>query len=253
MFFLLLRLSPWLVAGVCALASWWQWKAPHLYPWPLVAAVAVYILMSVLLVGRSRHWKEGARSLLPTGIALALMAFGHLLIEQSNLRLLTTFLFAAIPWLALELGWFMLYASSQYPAHAFARLNVALIPISIWYVISTLQGIHVFLPTLPAILVGGCVVTTVVLFSGTVRSWEDKRERRWIWASALIGGHLAALLLLLPVGMAIQGAMMAILIAIPIRLRHLSLEHGFPTWSLAIEGVLVCAAWVSLLFMARWG
>lgn len=252
MFFLFLRVSPWIVAGFAALLSSWQWRSPTLYPWPLVAALCAYILGSIALLWRSSAWRSGAVALLPAFLAMFVIGFGHLLIEETGLRLWTTFLFAFIPWLALELGWFMLYESHHYPAKAFVRLNLALVPISTWYLLTTLQGIRVFLQVLPSGLMTVCVFMTVLWFVITLRSWRDAREKRWLWASLVIGVHVALLLVVLPISMPVQGAIAALLIALPVRLRHLAHERRPFFRGLLLEGGALGLLWMGVLLSARW-
>lgn len=253
MFFLFLRLSPWFVAVVSALVSSWQWRAPALYPWPLVMGLCVYVIALIALLWRSSAWRAGAIALLPAFFSMTMIGFGHLMIEETVLRVSTTAVFAFIPWLALELGWFMLYESHHYPARAFTRLNLALVPLSMWYLLTTLQGIQVFLQILSGMLMALCVFATVLWFVITIRSWKDQREKRWIWASLVIGGHVALLLVLLPVSMPVQGALAALLVALPLRLRHLVHERGPFFRALWLEGGLLCVLWIGILFSARWG
>lgn len=254
MFFLFLRLFPWLVAGLSALLSWWQWSVPALYPWPLVAALSLYVLACAALLWRARHWQDGLFALLPTVTALLVIGFGHLFVETLVLRVFTTALFAFLPWFSLELGWFMLYDSAHYPAKSFHRLHLALIPLCAWYVLATLQEIHVFLPLVPSwLLVFACLASVVLLFGGTVQVWHDAREVRWMWASLLIAIHLAALMLVLPTGLGVHGALGALLVAVPLRLRQSVRERTVPFTRLLIEGVLFLVFWMTILGTARWG
>ncbi len=254
MFFLFLRLCPWLVAGLAILGSWWQWSVPALYPWPLLLPVSAYLLVGAAFLWRARHWREGLAALFPTFIALLVVGFGHLFVETTGLRVFTTGLFAFLPWFSLELAWFMLYDSAHYPSRAFLRLHMALVPICLWYILATLQEIHVFLPRVASwILVSACVVGVVVLFAGTAHGWREARERRWLWASILIALHLAALMLLLPTTLEVHGALAALLLAAPLRLRHIGRERTVSFSQLWTEGAVLLVVWLMILFTARWG
>lgn len=252
MIFLLLRLCPWFVGGFAALVSWWQWRVPALYPWPLVAALVLYFLAVVALVWRSRFWKQGIAGLLPTLLVLVALGLGHLLIETTEMRLLTTVLFAFLPWVSLELGWFMLYDSVHVPVHGLARFNVALIPVGVWYLAFTLHGLHVLLQPVPWILAAISLMFSVLWFVGTMDSWREHRERRWMWASVLIGVHVAILLLLLPTSMLVHGSLAATLIALPLRLRQLARQPRLSPFLICLEGCALGGVWMAVLFSARW-
>ncbi len=253
MFFLLLRLSPWLLAGLAALVSWWQWHTPSVYPWPLFLVLIGYVVSAGGLAWRSRHWREGLFALWPTCVAIISLGFGHLLVEDVGLRFFTTVLFAFIPWLALRLGWLLLYESSHYPPQAFFRFHLALVPVCLWYVFYTLQGIQVFLLPATGVVAIGALIALVCLLAGTIRSWSDPRERRWFWTSVLLGAHAIILLMMLPTSMAVIGALAALLVAIPLRLRQLAHEReGLPP-RLWIEALLYVAVWVGICITAPWG
>lgn len=254
MFFLFLRLCPWLIAGLAILGSWWQWSVPALYPWPLLLPISVYLLVGVAFLWRARHWREGLRALFPTFVALLVVGFGHLFVETIGLRLFTTGLFAFLPWFSLELVWYMLYDSAHYPSRAFLRLHMALVPVCLWYILATLQEIHVFLPRVSSVvLVMACVGSVVVLFTGTAHGWRDIRERRWLYGSVLIALHLAALMLLLPTALEVHGALAALLLAAPLRLRHIGRERAVSVSQLLVEGAILLLVWFTILFTARWG
>ncbi len=252
MFFLLLRLAPWLLALLAALVSWWQWRMPSFYPWPLLLVVIGYGLSAGGLIWRSKHWREGLRTLWPTCVVLLVVGFGHLLIEEASLRWLTTIIFTFVPWLALRLGWLLLYESNHYPSQAFCRFYLALAPICFWYVFATLQGIQVFLlPTLSSLVLGACLLVISVL-AGTVRSWRDIHEREWFWVSLLVGAHAIILLLLMPTNMAVHGALAALLIAIPLRFKQLSQNSTAVSSRAWWEGGLFATVWIGICVSARW-
>lgn len=252
MILLLLRFSPWIVASFFALASWFQWRTPLLYPWPLVGAILVYIFAAIGLLWRSRVWKQGVVQLIPPVLTFISIAAGHLLVEGVWLRALTTLLFAFLPWLVLELSWFLLYDSARYPAHGLGRLNVAFVPIGIWYMAFTLHGLQIFLQIIPWVL--GAVLWTVSVFwfVGTIGSWSKPRDRRWIGAGLLIGLHAAILLLLLPTSMAVHGSLAALLVALPLSLRGLALQPKPAIYLICFEGGLLGILWLTVLFSARW-
>lgn len=253
MFFLFLRLSPWLLSGLAALVSWWQWRTPSVYPWPLFLVLIGYVISAGGLTWRSKHWREGLLALWPTCMAITSIGFGHLLIEDMGLRFLTSVLFAFIPWLALRLGWLLLYESSHYPPQAFFRFHLALVPVCLWYVFYTLQGIQVFVLPAMGVVALAAFVALICLLAGTVRSWNDSRERRWFWTSILLGAHAILLLLILPTSMAVVGALAALLVAVPLRLRQFAHEReGLPP-RLWVEALLYLAIWVGVCVTARWG
>lgn len=254
MFFLFLRLCPWILAGFAAVLSWWQWRVPALYPWPLFVPIGLYILASLAFLWRARRWREGFFALFPTLTALLVLSFGHLFVETAVLRVSTTALFTFLPWFSLELAWFLLYDSARYPARAFFRLHMALVPVCVWYLLATLQEIHVFLPLVASwILALGCAGGMLALFAGTVQAWHEVREQRWMWASLLIAVHLVAFMLFLPVGLAVHGTLGALLVAIPLRLRLLTRERVVTALPLALEGGSFFIVWVALLMAVRWG
>ncbi len=252
MFFLVLRLAPWLLAGFAALVSWWQWRTPSIYPWPLVLVLVGYVVSAGSLVWQSKHWREGLWALWPTCIAIVAIGFGHLLIEDPVFRFLTTMVFSFIPWLALRLGWLLLYEPGHYPPQAFFRFHLALAPVCFWYVFSTLQGIQVFLLPTDGLVSTVAFLFQMVLLAGTVRSWKDARERRWFWTSLVVSVHVLLLLAVLPTTMAVQGTFAALLVAVPLRLRQISQEGKRPLRRLWMEVAAFVVVWGGICVSARW-
>ena len=118
---------------------------------------------------------------------------------------------------------------------------------------ASLAGVSIFLRApwwlVPLALT---TVSATLAFSTTHPTADPKHRRRWTLLGACAGLHAAALALFLPVGLLVHGAIAALMVAFPLRLRryafapHPSRAHA---WS---ESVIASVLLLGLLVSARW-
>lgn len=247
------RFLPLLSALLAFAAANWQWQHASSYPFPLALSL-LWTVAAILLIGWSRlSWSAGLEKMLPTVIALVILGFGFLVAEDSAERWTRTILFAGIPFLALELFFLAAFDPARYPVNGLSRLNLALVPFSAFFFTSTLNGLFVFvrIPWYTAPL-GLMLFGAVFYFFTSHPTATDAQKRHWGWLGGLIGLHAGLLSLLLPVAMAVHGAIVALMIAFPLRLRRYAYQP-VPSEKLAwAEGTLALVLFAGLLLVSRW-
>lgn len=249
----LLRPLPWLVGGLSLLLSWLQWEFPFAYPWPLVVLLVAYLAAGILYAYDHLKFWDAAARILPAGLFLVSAAVAFLIIEQPLVRAVLCLVVAFIPFFSLDLLYLALYDPAKYPVNGLSRFNLALAPSSIFLLTIGLGGLQVFLKVQPWIVLLVLPIYAGIFFLITSHPTADQAHRsRWTGVGALVGFKAAALSLALPVALPVQGALAALLVALPLRVRR----YGYapePTRRQAIlETCLHLSCFVLLLLVSRW-
>lgn len=253
MIFLLVRGLP-LFIGLAAFAvCQWQWRAVSLYPWPLVAVLTAYIAAAALISYRRLPIEELISKMAPGVIALISMGFAFLLVESAESRLALSLLLAGSAGVSLEMLWLLVFDPSRYPVHGLSRLNLAFMPLSAFFTSLGLTGLGYFIRTpewitpITMAILGGLafILTSPHTHSRTYRL-------RWAILGAAIGFQVGILAIILPVSIVVQGALAAILFAIPLRIRRYStgaIPRPITAWT---EGISVTVLFLTVLLVSRW-
>ncbi|MFA6429589.1 MAG: hypothetical protein WCV84_03785 [Patescibacteria group bacterium] len=250
---LALILLPWIVSILAFGLVEWQWKEPLLYPWPLLVPIALHIFAAVMIGMRRLPWKEMLEKMGPSALAMMSMAFAFLLIEGTVMHLILGVLFAGISLLTLKLFFFLCFDAARYPVNAISRVNLALMPLTAFFLAWGMAGLTVFMrlpwyATLP-VFAGVCA-----LFYYWTAHPTATASTRWQWAAigAFIGLQVGILVQLLPISMEVQGVVAAFMTALPLRVRRYGYQPR-PSHRVAwVEGGLAVTAYVGALIFARW-
>ncbi len=251
--FLFMRLSPWLIAGVAGFLSAWQWRDALIYPWPLVIVWALAFFAVCAMAWRELTWRDTLEKMAPSFVTLAIVGFAFLLVEGSLTRFVTSLVFLLIPLVSLELLFLFLYDPTRYPVNGLSRFNIALVPVAGFFLASTWHGLGVFLQMRSWVSVASFILLGASFYFLTTHPNAHRtHRRRWMLLGGLLGGQIGLLGLLLPVSMAVQGALASLLLCLPMRIRRYAYQPQ-PSFKMAwSEGVLALAGFVALLFTARW-
>jgi hypothetical protein len=257
--YLLLRSLPWLVGGLGVLCFEWTWSAPDSYPWFLCAPLAALVVATFVIGWRKVSLAEIIEKMTVPVIAYMAVALGALLVEQPAEQILITALGAGIPLLSLELLFLYAYQPSRYPVNAISRVNLALIPLSAFFLAEGLMGLRIFL-TDPSwesvadpVTVGSFAALGLVLALLTSHPTSDRGHRlRWALFGALLGIHIGILCVIMPVALPVIGCVAALGLAAPIRARRYGHDPKPPAKLAWVEGSMAFVFFLALLLVSRW-
>ena len=257
--YLILRALPWLVGALGFFAIEWTWSDPKNYPWTLVAPWVALIVAAFVIGWRKVSFTELVEKMTMPTIAFAALGLACLLAEHPLERGLLTALGAGIPLLSLELLFLYAYQPTRYPVNAISRLNLALVPLTAFFLAVGLIGLQVFL-TDPAweriadpITMGSFAALGAVLALITCHPTSDRAHRvRWTLFGALLGLHIGILCIILPVSLSVSGCIAALGIAAPLRARRYGHDPKPPKQLAWAEGAMAFVFFFTILLVSRW-
>jgi len=251
--YFILLLLPWIAGGCAFILARLQWSEPLIYPWPLLAALVVHVIAIAWIGWRRLSLREVAEKMSPSVIAMAVFGASFLLIENTIIRWIVTFLFAGLSVLTLKLYFLLCYDRQRYPVNALSHVNLALVPLIMFFLGWVLDGLAVFirLPWWIAVCVSAVIVATIYVVTSHPTA-ERMHRIRWTILGAFIGVQIGVLTQVLPGGMMVQGALAALLVAAPLRVRRYAYQPVPPTrvaWGEACMGVTM---FLAILLLSRW-
>ncbi|MFA5185203.1 MAG: hypothetical protein WC551_01840 [Patescibacteria group bacterium] len=250
---LLIRLLPFFVGLLEAVLFWWQKKIPGAYPWLVAAAFVALPLSALIIAGRRVRFWDLMEKMAPTFLFVAVLGFALLLLEGNTETIILTAMAAIASFVSLELLFLLARDPGAYPVNGLSHVNIAYVPLSIWYAVSTSTGLLVFLHSDGIWHVALCAVLGIVLFRTTGHPGATRQQNRiWMAIGGMVGAETGLLGLLLPVSMLMQGLVAAIVICGALRVRRY-LYDPKPSrrlaWTESIVGVLL---FIVSLVSAKW-
>ncbi|MEI7511956.1 MAG: hypothetical protein WCK01_00650 [Candidatus Uhrbacteria bacterium] len=257
--YLLLRCLPWLVGALGFFAFEWTWKDAGIYPYSLFVPWIALIIAALLIGWRKVSFNELIEKMAVPTIAFATLALVCLFAEQPIERGFLTALGAGIPLLSLELLFLYAYQPTRYPVNAISRLNLALVPLTAFFLAVGLMGLQIFLTdpawehvadpvTLGAFMLLGAVLTLI-----TGHPTSDRAHRvRWTAFGALLGLHIGLLCIILPVSLSVIGCIAALGFAAPLRARRYGYDPKPPIQLAWVEGISAFVLFMTILLVSRW-
>ena len=250
---LLLRILPLLV-GLCeAGLFWWQKKLPGAYPWLVLLAVVVLPLASVVITWGRVKFGDLMEKMTPTFALVAVLGFALLLVEARWEMYLLTVLAAGSSFISLELLFLLARNPAAYPVNGLSHVNVAYVPLAMYYAVSTSSGLLVFLHSDGIWHVALCAVLGVILFRTTGHPGASRQQNSvWMAVGGLVGAEIGLVGLLLPVGLPAQGLVAMLLFCGALRVRRY-LYDPKPSPRLALaESLVGLALFAVSLATAKW-
>ncbi|MDF1497425.1 MAG: hypothetical protein P1P90_05200 [Patescibacteria group bacterium] len=247
------RLLPLLSAVFVAFSFWLQLQYPFQYPWIALVGVAVLFISAFLMSQGRVKLSDLMEKMLPTFIFLATLVFSLLLSESAVGRWIIICLGTIATYLSLELLFLLAFAPPKYPVHGLSRVNIAYVPIILFYAAATSVGLMTFIHTPIWIHITLMAVLGLVLFRTTGHP-EATREQnnRWMLIGLILGLHLGFMGAVLPLSMYAQGAIAMLLFCGLLRMRRY-LYHPLPKKAQAwVEGVAAVVLLIAILTTTRW-
>lgn len=248
-----LRFLPFLVALLEAGAFYLQISKPLSYPWIVLVGVVALPLAAFAISFRRLSLRDMLGKMIPSFVLLATLAFS-LLLAEGPFAVWTIVTLASVScFVSLELLFLLVSHSSRYPMNALSRVNIAYVPIAVWYAAATSSGLLVFLHMDRVWHVAFMVLLGAVLFRTTGHAGASVSEKTvWTLVGVLVGAQAGLLGILLPVSMAMQGTIAAFILCVSLRARRY-LVAPKPTKRQAwIEAVTAAASFSIVLSTAKW-
>ena len=250
---LLLRVLPWFTTLCVSALVLWQWNHERTYPWPMVLCLVGYLIAASLIAWKRLSFRDTFEKMGPSTLTLCVIGLGFLLVETPLERWIVSAMLVGTVLLVLELLFLLAHDAARYPVNGLSRVNITLVPVGAFYLAFTVTGLLTF------IRIPWWMSLSVFSFYAAMVFWltchpmaDHRHRRRWFLFGGFIGAHVGLLTLLLPLGMAVQGAIAAFLLAFPLRVRR----YGFqpiPSSRLALaESVTGMVCFFFLLLVSRW-
>jgi len=254
---LFLRALPLIVALIGGGLGYAQFRFPLSYPWPLVGLFVIFFATAAFFAKENRHsFSQTLQQIIPATLFLIALTTSVLLVETIFIKWLVTILFFLVPLIVLELLYLAYFKTFHYPVNAISRVNVAFVPAIGFLSGVCMNGLQTFLGFLKISPLFGLIIFPIVigtLYFVTSHPTADTMHRlRWAALGAVLGLQSAILVLLLPVTPSVHGAIVAILISIPLRIRRYAYAPK-PSKRLAwFEGVTILFVFVTILLISPW-
>lgn len=250
---LIIRVLPLLVGCLTTAVFWWQRSLPGFYPWLSLSGVLFFVLACLIIAGRRISRSELIEIMAPSFILLLSLVFGILLIERTASMIFLAGLAGVASLVALELLFLQARNPALYPVNGLSHLNVALVPLAIWYAVSTSAGLLVFLHT-PGLWHVLIVMSMAVILFRTTNHRDAKKEQKNIWmvVGGLAGLGVGLIGLILPVSIVMQGFLAALILAGVLRVRRYLYEPKPSRRTAWLELSLGFGAFVASIVSTKW-
>lgn len=248
-----LRFLPFLIALLQASVFYLQITKPLSYPFLVLLGVLALPIASFAISWKRISLRDMLGRMLPSFVLLGTLAFALLLSEGIYAISLIIALASIASFVSLELLFLFIYHPSRYPVSGISRVNIAYVPISVWYVAATSNGLLVFLHMEKIWHVFIMLALGAVLFRTTGHEGASAPEKTlWTFLGALIGAQVGLLGVILPVSMQVQGIIAAFLLCASLRARRYLYDPKPSLKQAWIEGMSATVAFVVVLSTAKW-
>lgn len=253
MMYLFVRAIPWLSAAAALLAVQWQWQNPSQYPYPMLAAIGIYVAAAMFIGAGRLAWKELMTKSAPSLLLLIAASLVILVIESPASKTALTILIAGTPLLTLELLFLLAVDPGRYPVHGLSRLNVALVPVTTFMLAAALSGLRIYLQFDSFSIMAIFALFGAAVFALTSHhASSHEQDRRWAAIGVLVGFHAGFLVQLLPMALPAQGLIAALIISIPLRMRRYAFQPVPARHVAMAEGAGAAVMFAAVLLLSRW-
>ncbi len=247
------RLLPATTALAVGILYYVQFENSLAYPWIAILGTLSVVFVAWLMSRTRVSLVDMVEKMLPTFLLLGVLVFGMLLSEGELAKWSIIVLSVLSSFLSLELLFLLSFMPSRYPVNGLSHVNIALVPFILWYTVSTSVGLIAFLHSSKWIYVALVAVVSVILFRTTGHPGATKEQNViWMFIGAAVGLHIGLLSVMLPLSMAVQGAMACLIFCIVLRMRRY-LYHPIPSKQQAwMEGLAALVLILTLITTSRW-
>jgi hypothetical protein len=251
---IVLRSLPWLVALLGAGFAYGQFHFPLSYPWLLVIFLLIYVGAFAWYAGKRKQQAfQSFMQFLPSCLFLLSLFVAFLLVESPSGEWLVIASAFLIPLLTLELLYLALFETFRYPVNGLSRWNLSLVPAIAFLLAVSGNGLHIFLRLTPVYALIIFPLVMAILYDVTAHPTAEKGHRlRWGVLGGAMGLKAALLVLLLPIPLLSHGALAALLISAPLRIRRYAYAPMPSKRHAWVEGTLAAFFFMSILLTSPW-
>jgi hypothetical protein len=250
---LLKRFLPFTVGLFEAVIFFEQRNHPTMYPWIILLGILILPLAAVTISWKRIEFSDVIEKMTPTFLLMTSLAFALVLAEGDVQFGLILGIASVAAFLSLEVLFLMAYYPAAYPVNGISRVNIGYVPFIIWYAVSTSSGLMTFIQINRFWHLALCIVLGVLLFRTTGHPGATRRQNTiWIFVGFCVGVEVGFLGMLLPLSMAMQGLVAAMIFSGALRVRRYLYEPK-PSirlgWNEAVAIILFCGISLST---AKW-
>lgn len=251
---LILRALPLATATLGGTLGYLQFTFPLWYPWPLLALFLTFTLAAFLFAKENKGvWMQTMTQMIPPAFFLLALGVSFLLVESIFVKWLITTLLFLTPLMSLELLYLAYFETFHYPVNGISRLNIAYIPAIAFLMAVSFNGLYVFLRLSSLYgLISFPIIIATLYFVTSHPTADVRHNTRWSMLGAMLGLQVAILVFILPVPLAVQGALAAILVSVPLRIRRYAYAPTPSKRHAWIEGSLAMIFFLTILLISPW-
>ena len=230
-----------------------QFLRPLDYPWFAILGAVTVPAAALLMAHRRVRLDDLAEKMLPTALLILAVVFAALLAEGQILRIVLVAVGTIGSFLSLELLFLYTFMPSRYPVNGLSRVNIAYVPLTVFFATATSVGLMTFLHSSSLLHIVGMVFLGLALFRTTGHPDATREQNnRWMLVGGITGLHLGLLGTVLPISMNAQGAIAMLVFCGILRTRRYLYQPypgKFQTWTELALGTFLL---VSITVTARW-
>ncbi len=251
--FLLLRLLPYVVGIAQVWLFLMQVAYPHTYPLLVGIGVLLVPCASILIGWKSIRARDMIEKMMPTFLLILSIGFGTLLLESRASIWIASLLAGIVSAVSLELLFLLTRYPSAYPVNGLSHVNIAYVPLGIWYAAYAASGLMIFLHSSQLWYVGILGILGALLFRTTGHPGATTDQNIvWMIIGGLIGLEVGWIGTLLPLSMNMQGLIAAIVVCAVLRVRRYVYDpvpSSRIAWSEVVVGVVL---FIGGIVSAKW-
>lgn len=248
------RYIPWITSLLGAGLTYAQFRVPLSYPLFLVLFLLMYVGGFALFVRKKRQdVLHTVMQFLPSCFFLLSLFIVFLLVETPLSEWLVVGAAFLVPLLTLELLYLAHFETFRYPVNGLSRWNISLVPAVAFLLAVAGNGMHVFLRLTPLYILIAFPIMTAVLYDITSHPTAEKQHRiRWGALGGILGLKTALLVITLPIPLLSHGALAALLVSAPLRIRRYAYAPTPSKKHAVIESVLAVCFFAGILLTSPW-
>lgn len=250
---LIIRCLPFLVGVLEALLFWFQLSYPHTYPWVVVLGVLLVPATALCIGWKQVRWFDLLEKMMPTFLLMLSLAFGVLLVESYWAIVCVIVLAGVCSTISLELLFLLARHPSAYPVNGLSHVNIAYVPLVVWYAVFSSMGLFVFLHVHRIWHLAITMTLGVLLFRTTGHPGAS-REQNIVWSCVglLVGLEVGWVGTMLPLSLDMQAVLAALTFSIALRIRRY-VYHPKPSKRIAwSESIFAASLFLASIVSAKW-
>lgn len=250
---ILLRLIPFVAGALNTILLLVQARNAGAYPWFAVTATILLFVSAFLILWKRGRGMSDLRLAIPSVITIAVLGYALLLAEGVYALWIIPIVAGVLTLVCLELLFLSTFVSAWYPVNGLSHVNLALVPVTFWLTAFTSVGLTVFVNSSRIVpIVTMSVIGFAMFYWTTPAEAGPILRRRWSLIGLWIGFQLGIVGAVLPVNLAIHGAIAALIGAFVVRTRRYGFAPPIHRHAIVLETAMFIVFLAVVLMTARW-